>query len=53
MLAGLGWFVNTSMLSSQLAVEQKYNGNPYGFTVLTGRTSPAPLANTPKLKLGQ
>ena len=49
---GLGLFVNSSLLSAQLAAELKFNANPYGFTVLTGRSSPAPLANTPKLAAG-
>lgn len=42
---GLGLFVNASFLSAQLAAEVKYNANGYGFTVLTGRNTPPPLAD--------
>lgn len=40
---GFGFAVNTSYLSSHLAAEVKYNANPYGFTMLTGRASPPPM----------
>ena len=39
---GLGFLVNTTMISQHLAAELKYNLNDYGFTVLTGRSSPPP-----------
>jgi len=41
---GLGYLVDDpAKLSQQLAAEVKYNQNQYGFTVLTGRSSPPPL----------
>ena len=45
---GLGYLIpNASYILQQLQAETAYNANPYGFTVLTGRSSPAPL-HTPK-----
>jgi hypothetical protein len=40
---GLGWVSNSSRLSMQLAAEAKYNLNPYGLTVITGRHEPPPM----------
>jgi hypothetical protein len=41
---GLGWLVPPDLIASHLAAELKYNGNPYGLTVITGRHTPPPDA---------
>lgn len=41
---GLGFLVNASYLASQLRAEATYNANDFGFTVLTGRSTPPPAA---------
>jgi hypothetical protein len=43
---GVGWVSNTTRLAMQLAAEAKYNLNPYGLTVVTGRHTPPPVAGT-------
>jgi non-lysosomal glucosylceramidase len=40
---GQGFVVNQTYLVKHLAAELKYNLNPYGMTVVTGRTTPGPL----------
>jgi hypothetical protein len=41
---GLGWLMPEAQINSHLAAELKYNGNPYGLTVVTGRSTPPPQA---------
>ena len=54
---GLGWLMPEQQLTSHLQAELKYNGNPYGLTVVTGRHEPPPmnrsLYNAPTLRQQQ
>eukprot|EP01116_Phalansterium_solitarium_P010681 TRINITY_DN2576_c0_g2_i1.p1 TRINITY_DN2576_c0_g2~~TRINITY_DN2576_c0_g2_i1.p1 ORF type:complete len:1038 (+),score=373.87 TRINITY_DN2576_c0_g2_i1:144-3257(+) len=40
---GLGWLVDPALLAQHLEAELKYNANPFGLTVVTGRHTPPPL----------
>eukprot|EP00048_Salpingoeca_helianthica_P016203 m.230998 g.230998 ORF g.230998 m.230998 type:complete len:1044 (-) comp18208_c0_seq1:66-3197(-) len=40
---GLGWLMPPAMLTAHLAAELKYNGDPRGIKVVTGRHTPPPL----------
>lgn len=39
---GLGWLLPQEMIAAHLAAEAKYNLNPFGLTVVTGRHTPPP-----------
>jgi hypothetical protein len=39
---GVGFVVNQTNIAAHLAAELKYNTNPYGLTVMTGRNTPPP-----------
>jgi hypothetical protein len=39
---GFGWMLPQGQVAQHLAAETAYNGNPYGFTVQTGRHTPPP-----------
>jgi hypothetical protein len=44
---GLGWLLPLDQIASHLVAEEKYNGNRFGLTVVTGRhTEPPALSAT-------
>jgi len=48
---GLGWLVDIEKIKQHLTAELKYNGDPYGIKVVTGRHTPPPLETTPTSSL--
>jgi len=40
---GLGWLVDKDKIQAHLRAELKYNGDPYGIKVVTGRHTPPPI----------
>jgi non-lysosomal glucosylceramidase len=42
---GFGPLVDVAQLVSHIAAEEKYNGNPFGYTVVTGRNTQPPLTS--------
>jgi non-lysosomal glucosylceramidase len=50
---GLGWLADPAMVAAHLAAELRFNGDPHGIKVVTGRHTPPPLdARTPHTRAG-
>jgi len=50
---GFGWMLPQTQVAQHLAAEMAYNGNPYGFTVQTGRHTPPPASRDTSLRQRQ